>query len=165
MSLIKTLRILKYIQRTAVFLFLAGFVILFVQKDRIVKSLSDATALANSQDPESPGSLVYYERFNLEDSGSLLMGTLLEFGAENCLACRRMQAVIDDMHLKCGNRISIQIINVTQRAGMESGKQFGVLMIPMQVLIDRHGYVVYKHTGYISAGDLFDHIEDKLLGN
>ena len=42
------------------------------------------------------------------------------------------------------------------------GKKFGLVMIPMQVLLNREGEVVYKHIGYISSEDLSDSIETAL---
>ena len=142
-------------------LFLAGMILLFLDKERIINRLSDATAM--NRQMAGRGSEAYYETYDLEKAGSGFEGTLLEFGAENCLSCRRMEAVIGEMRKEYSQKVAIQFMNLTEKAGLEEGRKFGVLMIPMQVLIDRQGMVVYKHTGYISSAELSDIIKEKIL--
>lgn len=108
-------------------------------------------------------SMFVYEDFNLDKPGLSLNGSLLEFGAKNCSACRRMETVIDEVEAQFGDNLSIQFFNITKQEGLEMGKKFGVLMIPMQVLLDRKGKVVYKHIGFISTSELSNIIEDKIL--
>lgn len=43
---------------------------------------------------------------------------------------------------------------------MELGRQFGVVMIPMQVLLNGEGKVVFKHNGYISTKELSKQINN-----
>jgi thioredoxin-related protein len=145
-----------------VFAFLAGMTVLFIYKDTIVNKLSDASAKAIMA-ADSSGSRLIYGQFNLEKQGSGLAGSLLEFGAKNCSACRRMEGVLDEIKEQYKNTLSVHFYNVTERDGMELGRQFGVVMIPMQVLLDKNGRVIYKHVGYISASELAQQINQAVL--
>lgn len=156
---------MKNLKLIIAIVFLTGIVILFFQKDKITTNLSNAYARVNLGRDGISDSLLVYEEFNLEKSGSILQGSVLEFGAKNCSACRKMETVIEEIKLKYSDNISIKFINVTEYDGLVTGKQFGVVMIPMQVLLDNKGKVVYKHVGYIPTSELSSMIEKNILNN
>lgn len=134
---------------------------LFIFKNYYVNHLSDAIA-NNFQSTDTPKK---YEQYDLAKVSSNYQGTLLEFGATNCSACRKMEYVLKEIRTEYADELNIKFINTTQKEGLILGKKFGILAIPMQVLMNKHGEVVYKHTGYISTDDLKEQINNKLLIN
>jgi thioredoxin-related protein len=160
---IKTDSGLRHLQGVLFLLFFAGMIFLFVQKDKMLNRLSDAVTLRGSGSDSVQDYVGYHEKYDLERIGSPLKGTLLEFGARNCISCRKMEKVMRDIRNQYGQQVAIRHYMITEEEGMIAMREFGVLMIPMQVLVDRSGNVVYKHTGYISGDDLSLLIEDKLI--
>ena len=134
---------------------------LFVFKRYYVDDLSDAIA-NNFQTTDTPKK---HEQYDLTSDGTSYLGTLLEFGATNCSACRKMEYVLKEIRTQYADELNIKFINTTQKEGLILGKEFGIIAIPMQVLINEQGEVVYKHTGYISTDDLKEQINNKLLIN
>ncbi len=154
---------LEKVKLIFVIAFLTGMLILFFQKERILNNVSNISAKAILNNPGISDSNLIYEQFKLEKDGSDIKGSFLEFGAKNCLACRRMEKVVDEIKIQYNGFIDVHFYNVTERDGLELGRQFGVVMIPMQVLLDKNGQVVYKHVGYISSMDLAEQINLNIL--
>lgn len=132
---------------------------LFVFKNYYVDDLSEELA-KRSYTTETSSK---YKEYDLAGSHSIYEGTLLEFGATNCSACRKMEYVLKDLRKRYSDKIKISFINTTQKEGLILGRKFGLLVIPMQVLMNKQGEVVYKHFGYISTKDLSIQIENHVL--
>ena len=73
--------------------------------------------------------------------------TLVEVGALTCLPCRMMMPIIDALEKEYKDRAVVHFINVGEDP--ETGKAFGVSMIPTQILFDRSGNEVFRHVGFI----------------
>lgn len=96
----------------------------------------------------------YFEEYDLSQKNTPITGTLLEFGASNCSACRQMEKVLAELRTTFSTELNIDFINITQKEGLATGRKFGLVMIPMQVLLNKEGKVVYRHTGFIGTGEL-----------
>lgn len=153
---------LKNIRVIFVFLPIVGLIILMTQKDKIMNSLSDFTAKSLSNASSSSGEEDVYQAFTLPESNSSCKGTLIEFGAENCISCRRMKSTLKEIEASYSDKIAIQVFNITEPDGLEMGKKFGMVMIPMQVLLDRNGKVLFKHVGFITSEALSEKINQLL---
>ncbi|MBE0641325.1 MAG: thioredoxin family protein, partial [Bacteroidales bacterium] len=93
---------------------------------------------------------------------TLKQGTLLEFGALSCISCRRMENVLQEMEGLYPSGLAIERVIITTDEGLKIMKRFGVLMIPTQVILDKQGAEVYRHTGFISTKDLSEIINKQL---
>lgn len=124
--------------------------------------LSDMSGRSFMEASGMSDSANFYAEFVLDSANVNIQGTLLEIGAENCIACRRMKTTLEEIKKKYPGRLDIQIFNITDVDGLAMGKKFGMVMIPMQVLLNRNGEVVYKHVGFISAEELSFSIETRL---
>ena len=150
------MKTLRYIKVLSPFLLLAG---IFIFKYYYLDEVSDRMA----GDLHRSGHQKRYEQFDLTSKVTDRKGTLLEFGATNCSACRRMEKVLEKIKREYSDKIDIQFINTTRKEGLLMGRDFGIIAIPMQVLLDTEGRVVFKHTGYIAPEDLSDKIDDLIL--
>lgn len=146
----------NYIKVLLPFLVLAG---LFIFKQYYLDEVSDKMA-SRFHDGASSET---YEEFNLTRKSTAFRGTLLEFGATNCSVCRQMEKVLSELSEKYSHNIDIKFMNTTEKEGLIIGRKFGMIAIPMQVLLDEKGKVVFKHIGYISAEDLSDKIDHLIL--
>ncbi len=150
------MKFVKYIKVMLPILVLIG---LFVFKRYYVDDLSDAIA-NNFQSTDTPKK---YKQYNLTSDGTNYIGTLLEFGATNCSACRKMEYVLKEIRTEYADELNIKFINTNKKEVLILGKKFGILAIPMQVLMNKQGELVYKHIVYISTDDLSDQIDNFII--
>lgn len=80
--------------------------------------------------------------------------TFLEFGAKGCISCRKMERVMEEVKRDFSGRVKVRFLNVSEKEAQEWTKFFGVVVIPTQIVLDRTGREVFRHTGFISAEDL-----------
>ncbi|MCF8364807.1 MAG: thioredoxin family protein, partial [Bacteroidales bacterium] len=85
--------------------------------------------------------------------------TLIEFSGAGCSICRKMKNELDELNKTHGKVVNIVIQQMTQRNGLQWGKYYGVVMIPTQIILDRQGKEILRHTGFISKSDLLGHLK------
>jgi len=149
-----TKRLILYLK---IILPIAAIVGLFVFKNYFLDKVSNSLAVANHQ-----GEAAHFAEYDFSDSSKKIRGTLLEFGATNCSACRRMEKVLAEIKTAFPEHLHVEFINITEEQGLEQGREIGLVMIPMQALLNPEGRVVFKHVGYISTGDLKEQINGYL---
>lgn len=137
---------------------IALIIALFVFKQYFLNELSNSIASGNAP----PGTENYYSEYDLSTSQTQFKGSLLEFGAKNCSACRQMAKVLEEIRVAFPRELQIEFINTTTKEGLTKGKKFGLIAIPMQILLDNEGKLVFRHTGYISTADLSQKIKHHL---
>lgn len=79
--------------------------------------------------------------------------TFLEFGAKGCLSCRKMEKVMEEVKQQYPT-VNVRFLNVTLPNNQEWTNYFGVVMIPTQIILDKTGHEIFRHTGYIPIEDL-----------
>lgn len=131
---------------------------LFAFKDYFLEQMSQTISATNN----NSGIPEYFKDYDLSQKNTEIKGTLLEFGATNCSACRQMEKVLAELRLTYHTQLNIDFINITTKEGLATGRKFGLVMIPMQVLLDAQGNVVFRHTGYIGTNELSNQIKKKL---
>jgi len=92
--------------------------------------------------------------YNFQNNNEGYQITFLEFGATGCSSCRMMEKVMEEVKSKYPSEIKVQFLNVLIPANQDMMKYYGVAAIPTQVLLDRTGKEVFRHTGYFSFDDL-----------
>ncbi len=95
--------------------------------------------------------------YNYVDNGDLYEYTFLEFGAEGCSACKRMELVMDDIRAEYPNQIHVVFYNILFPANVEMMKYYGISSIPTQILLDSSGKEFFRHSGYYSKSELLSH--------
>lgn len=75
----------------------------------------------------------------------------LEIGAQSCRSCQIMSGMLFDITQK-HPEYNIYFINVKKER--EAAKKLKVMMIPTQIIYDKHGQEVYRHIGVLSGDDL-----------
>lgn len=72
--------------------------------------------------------------------------TMIEFGGHHCIPCKKMQPVLCELAKEHGN--SIAIANVFVQKQMDLGRQYKIHLIPTQVIFDKEGKEIFRHTGF-----------------
>lgn len=92
--------------------------------------------------------------FDYTRNDSTYQYTFLEFGAKGCISCKKMEQVMEDIKEKYPHTINVRFMNVTQTSSQKLTQHFGISTIPTQVILDRNGKEIFRHSGYISSEEL-----------
>jgi len=72
--------------------------------------------------------------------------TLADFGWRNCIPCKKMKPVLEDLAEKQRDRLNVLIVEVYDHEDLTD--QYLVKVIPTQILFDSKGKEVLRHEGY-----------------
>ncbi|MBU8891334.1 MAG: thioredoxin family protein [Bacteroidales bacterium] len=96
--------------------------------------------------------------FNYQKNNSDFHVTLLEFGSTGCVACKRMETVLEEINEKYPTTVNIISLNVTLPENQNLMKYFGIAAIPTQVLLDKRAEEFFRHTGFYTTKNLSNQI-------
>ena len=77
---------------------------------------------------------------------------LLDLGSKGCTACTAMEPVLDQLREKFNGQLQVDFIDVWEHEQVAA--DYGIEIIPMQILFDADGKEVYRHQGFISTRDV-----------
>ncbi len=129
--------------------------VLFAMRGTLVRTGSEQ--MSRMQDKKAAAAiadsvrLLYDYRGKVDESFKY---TFLEFGATGCVSCRKMEGVMKEVRKEFVGKVKVRFMNVSKKEVQEWTKFFGVAMIPTQIVLDSSGREIFRHTGYISTGDL-----------
>ena len=97
----------------------------------------------------------------LADSGpSAPLPRLVDLGAGNCIPCRKMAPILEELKGDYAGRMEVEFIDVWKNP--EAGKAYGIELIPTQIFYDSSGREVFRHVGFFGKEDIL--AEWKQLG-
>ena len=82
----------------------------------------------------------------LKQTLSLKKYTMIEFGGRHCIPCKKMQPILAELARDYGD--SISVANVFVQRQMDLGRKYKVTLIPTQVMFDKNGKEIFRHTGF-----------------
>jgi thioredoxin 1 len=85
--------------------------------------------------------------------------TFIELGSVNCVPCKAMQPVMEEVRQKYGKQVSVVFHDVWTKEGEPFGKKYQIRVIPTQVFLDKEGNEYYRHEGFFPAADLYKVLE------
>jgi thioredoxin 1 len=127
---------------------------LFIFKDSLTEAASKAVKSQASTEVVSGVSAYIDSAYNYTKNNEPYQYTFLEFGATGCSACKRMEAVMDDIRQEYPLKVKVVFVNVLLPENHAQMLYYGVAAIPTQVLLDKKGEEYYRHTGFISTTNL-----------
>ncbi len=83
--------------------------------------------------------------------------TVVEFGANNCTACREMKSILGQVAREGGSRVSVVDIDLLKTTGYVSA--YKIQLMPTQVFFDAKGRETSRHMGKISADEILARLE------
>jgi len=98
--------------------------------------------------------------YNYSANGLSYEVTFLEFGATGCSACKRMEAVLDEIRYKYPQQVNVVFLNVLKPESQNLMKLYGIATIPTQVLLNKGGKEFFRHSGFISTEELEKNIPE-----
>lgn len=82
----------------------------------------------------------------LSQTLSLKKYKMIEFGGRHCKPCKKMQPILLELSRVYGDSISIS--NVYIQEHLQLGRQYEIRLIPTQILFDKEGKEMFRHTGF-----------------
>jgi thioredoxin 1 len=80
------------------------------------------------------------------------MPTMVDLGANECIPCKMMVPVMENVEKKYKGKAAIIFIDVWKDKA--PAKRFGVRAIPTQIFFDKEGKEIYRHEGFMSEAEI-----------
>jgi thioredoxin 1 len=141
-----------------------SLVVLF-GRDKINCIVTNFNLRNNSVVINQSDSAIYLAQFNNLNGEKLFKLSLIELGGYGCKPCMRMDTVLAELGEELGDTINIKKIGITNRESWKIAKYFGVSAIPTQIIINKEGEEVFRHTGFISKEALSNEINSVINNN
>ena len=144
----------KIVPWVVVSLLAAVFIIAFALKDTINSTISELMKQQVSPELVSSGEALADSLYNYTKNGGVYEITFLEFGATGCSACKRMESVMDEVREKYPDKVNVIFLNILKPECQVLMKYYGVAVIPTQIILNKEGEEIFRHSGYISSEEL-----------
>jgi thioredoxin 1 len=89
--------------------------------------------------------------------------TFIELGSVNCVPCKMMKPVMEQIEKEYGDSIKVVFYDVWQARDKPMATKYKVRVIPTQVFLDRDGKEFHRHEGFYPAEEIMK-VVDKQLG-
>ena len=80
--------------------------------------------------------------------------TFIELGSVNCIPCKAMQPIMDEIRKRYSGQVEVVFHDVWTAEGRPYGAQFGIRVIPTQVFLDADGKEFFRHEGFFPMDQL-----------
>jgi len=77
---------------------------------------------------------------------------LLELGSVNCVPCKMMAPILDELRETFDGQLDVEFIDVWKNE--EAGKKYGIRSIPTQIFFDVAGNELFRHEGFYPREDI-----------
>jgi len=78
--------------------------------------------------------------------------TLVDLGSVECIPCKMMFPVLDELGKEYGGKLNVRFIDVKKDTA--AAKRYGVRVIPTQVFLDASGKELFRHVGFFPKADI-----------
>lgn len=85
------------------------------------------------------------------------MVTMVDIGAHECVPCKMMTPIIEELSTEYAGKAAIVFIDVWENQG--EAQKFGIRSIPTQIFYDAEGKEQFRHTGFMSKGAIVAMLE------
>ena len=87
-------------------------------------------------------------------TGSEHIVTFVELGSVNCVPCRMMQPVMEEIEKEYGSRVKVVFYDVWTPEGEPYAEKYQIRAIPTQVFLDKDGKEFFRHTGFFPKEEI-----------
>lgn len=85
--------------------------------------------------------------------------TFIELGSVNCIPCKAMQPILEQIRQKYPDTVEVVFHDVWTKEGEPFARSFRIRVIPTQVFLDREGKEYYRHEGYLPLEEVLAALE------
>ena len=76
----------------------------------------------------------------------------MDLGAAKCIPCKMMAPILEDLKKGYEGRMDVEFIDVWKSP--DSGKDYGVKIIPTQIFYSAEGKELFRHEGFLGKEDI-----------
>jgi thioredoxin 1 len=135
----------------------------------VVVAATAAAEAVTARAPAAPASTAAATRSTVravtpaELDAALHSGTwvIVEFGADYCLPCARMEPILQDLQVALGTRVQVRKFSMQEYPAV--ARKFKVAIMPTQIVFKPGGEEVFRHLGYLPAEELYQVLHDEGL--
>ena len=88
----------------------------------------------------------------VSSSDSSKLPALIDLGADKCIPCKMMAPILDELKEEYRNKLEVTFIDVWKNP--DSGRLYGIQVIPTQIFFDPSGNELFRHEGFYSKEDI-----------
>jgi len=101
------------------------------------------------QDTGSPPNLASISLMQVLGNGK---PTLAEFGWRNCVPCKQMKPILEELAVEYESKLNVVIVEVYDH--MDLTRQYQIMTIPTQIFFDSSGKEITRHIGFWSKEEI-----------
>ena len=105
-----------------------------------------------SEDAHSEGESSYLADIPLESVLGNGKPTLAEFGWRECIPCKEMRPILEELDKEYKERVNVVIIEIPFHEDL--AEKYGIRVMPVQILFDGSGREVARHAGFLPRKDI-----------
>jgi thiol-disulfide isomerase/thioredoxin len=135
-------------------LLLIGIIALFFMKNKLTCFVTNYMLKHNDAIVVPNDSIRFFSQFDYTDKESTYKLTVVEFSGIGCKPCLKMDTVLNNLQQIYGNKVKVTTYKFVNDSIKVIAKYFGVNMIPTQIVLDKKGQEVFRHTGFLSEKEL-----------
>ena len=83
--------------------------------------------------------------------------TLAEFGRGVCIPCKEMKPILERLAVEYEGNLNVVIVEIDEN--MDLTRQYGIMAIPTQIVFDRNGIEITRHTGFWSREQIIAQLQ------
>lgn len=83
---------------------------------------------------------------------------MIELGAEQCVPCKMMKPVIEELQKEYKGKLEVMFIDVWK--DNSAAQEYGIQSIPTQIFLDENGQEFFRHVGFFPKESILKTFED-----
>ncbi len=147
-------------RKTLIWIFLGGVVILlligFFSKTSIDNLVSSMMKKDITPEIKITAEEYIKTNFNYAKTRKDFDFTLLEFGSGNCVPCKELEPVLEEIRVSEKIKANVVFMNTMHPENLALMKYFAISAQPMIILLDKNGSEFFRHYGFIKADVLIN---------
>lgn len=98
-----------------------------------------------------------------KDSIKTPIVTLIEIGSVNCIPCKKMSKILDEIKEEYCEKVEIVFHNVWTQKGKIDARKYKYRLIPTQVFLDSTGKEYFRHEGFFPKKNIIKKLAEQGL--
>jgi len=143
-------------------LLLLAFIVLLFKKDKLTCFVTNYMLRHNNVVVIPNDSIRFFSQFDYSTKQLPYKLTIVELSGNGCKPCLRMDTVLKKLSDKYNDKVKVVTYKLVDDTSRVIAKYFVVNMIPTQIILDRNGDEVFRHTGFLSEEELSEIINKNL---
>lgn len=132
------------------------------ESQKISKQRKQIFEKPRSEKPKTEKSAVVEKKIeNKIEKKSEIKVTFIELGSINCIPCKMMQPIMEEIEEEYKNQVKVVFYDVWTPTGRPYAKDYRIKVIPTQIFLDKDGNEYFRHEGFFPKEELVKILKQK----